>query len=171
VIARLRQTKRYRLRQQMSRRVGEKVEEGAGRRVKKNSGQTGACLFIRQWRGLGSRCEGKRQGRWWSSRKVKRTATNRLILLPKIHCCPKKQQQQAAQIRERTKHFTVSISGSTMSSFANFSTWVECSWKAATNTTKYIHKPSRLLLGGGARSVSASPTSTSLRQPSENTTV
>lgn len=38
-------------------------------------------------------------------------------------------------------------------------------------TTKSIHKVSRLLLGGDARSVSAAPASTSLRRPSENEAV
>ena len=38
-------------------------------------------------------------------------------------------------------------------------------------TTKSIHKVSRLLLGGDARSVSAAPASAGLRQPSENEAV
>jgi CTP:molybdopterin cytidylyltransferase MocA len=38
-------------------------------------------------------------------------------------------------------------------------------------TTNSIHKISRLLLGGDARSVSAAPASTSLRRPSENEAV
>ena len=39
------------------------------------------------------------------------------------------------------------------------------------HTTNSIHKVSRLLLGGDARSVSAAPASAGLRRPSENEAV